>query len=144
MEGQTSRLRALLADAPADIGEFAYAEGKWTLSESLLHVADTERVFAYRLLRIARNDATPLPAFDQDAWVPESRSTRRPLVSVLDEIEAVRSASLALIHSLDETALSRVGTASNNPVSANALIWMIAGHMGHHHTITRDRYLAAR
>jgi len=137
-------LRELLTGAPADIGGFAYAPDKWTLGESLLHVADTERVFAYRLLRVARADTTPLPGFDQDAWVPESRSARRPLDSILAELESVRAATLALVHSLDATALTRVGVASNHAVSATALIWMITGHMAHHHGITRDRYLAAR
>lgn len=144
LDSQPTKLRSLLAGAPADIGGFSYAADKWTLGESLLHVADTERVFAYRVLRVARNDATPLPGFDQDAWVPESRSTRRPLDSILAELESVRAATLALVHSLDDTALTRMGTASNHPVSANALIWMIAGHMAHHHAITRDRYLTAR
>jgi hypothetical protein len=141
---QPKKLRELLANAPADIGGYAYAADKWTLGESLLHVADSERVFSYRLLRVARGDATPLPGFDQDAWVPESRSTQRPLDSILAELESVRAATLALVHSLDATALTRVGFASNHAVSSSALIWMIAGHMAHHHAITRDRYLAAR
>ncbi|WP_337171684.1 DinB family protein [Gemmatimonas aurantiaca] len=144
LESQPGLLRKMLAGAPADIGAFAYAPDKWTLGESLLHVADTERVFAYRLLRVARADGTPLPGFDQDAWVPESRASRRSLEDIIGELESVRAATLTLVRSLDDTALTRTGTASNHAVSSRALIWMITGHMAHHLGITRDRYLAAR
>ena len=120
----------------------AYAPGKWSLLESLLHVADSERVFAYRLLRIARGDQTPLPGFDQDAWVPQSDANRRSLGDILTEIKAVRSATLALIESLDEVSAARTGISGGNPVSARALAWMIAGHFAHHLEITESRYLS--
>lgn len=138
---QPEELEALLASAPPDIARHAYAPGKWTLVESIVHMTDTERVFAYRLLRIARGDTTPLPGFDQDAWVPESRAKHRPLQSVLEEFRAVRNATLSLASSLDATALGRQGTASEHPVSARALIAMIAGHAAHHITIIAERYL---
>jgi hypothetical protein len=141
LEQQASRFTALFAGVDPSIASYAYAPGKWTLAESIVHVADTERVFAYRLLRIARGDSTPLPGFDQDAWVPESRSSQRSLDSVLAEFKAVRHATLALVHSLDELALSKMGTASNHPVLAGALVWVIAGHVEHHIEITSERYL---
>ena len=100
-----------------------------------------ERVFAYRLLRVARGDKTPLPAFDHDAWVPESRASRRTLADILTELGAVRSATLALVRSIDDQAAAQVGTASGNPISVRALAWMIAGHFAHHLEITRTRYL---
>ena len=119
----------------------AYAPGKWTLAESLLHVADTERVFAYRALRVSRGDQTPLPGFDQDPWVPLSGADRRTLADILTEIEAVRNANLHLIRAFDDAAASRMGTASGNPVSVRALVWIIAGHFAHHLELTRTRYL---
>lgn len=142
LEGQCAELRTLLANTTADQAHHAYAAGKWTLAESWLHVADTERVFGYRALRIARGDKTALPGFDQDEWVPESRTSQRSLSDILTEIEAVRSASLALVRSLDETAVQQVGTASGKSISVRALIWMMAGHFAHHVEITRTRYLA--
>ena len=140
---QTAALRDLLANVDDTFARQAYAPGKWTLSESLVHVADTERVFSYRLLRIARGDATPLPGFDQDAWVPLSGANDRSLSDILIEIDVVRAATLALLHSLDESALLRAGTASGNPISARALAWIIAGHFTHHLDLTRDRYLGS-
>lgn len=139
---QTVELRALLAGTTDERAREAYAPGKWTLLESLLHVADTERVFSYRMLSIARGDQTALPGFDQDAWVPNSRAHERTLEDILIEIDVVRASSLALLHSLDSASLMRIGTASGQSVSARALAWIIGGHFTHHHALTRDRYLA--
>ena len=141
LAGQMTALQALIAGVNDEIVQRGYAPGKWTLAESLVHVADVERVFAYRLLRVARGDKTPLPAFDHDAWVPESRASRRTLADILTELGAVRSATLALVRSIDDQAAAQVGTASGNPISVRALAWMIAGHFAHHLEITRTRYL---
>jgi hypothetical protein len=139
---QTAALRDLLASVDDAFARQAYAPGKWTLAESLVHVADAERVFSYRMLRIARGDATPLPGFDQDTWVPLSGANERALGDILIEIDVVRAATLALLHSLDDAAFLRIGTASGNPISVRALAWIIAGHFTHHLELTRDRYLA--
>lgn len=139
---QTVWLRELLADTDDTFARRAYAPGKWTLLESLLHVSDAERVFGYRMLCVARGDETPLPSFDQDAYVPQSRANERSLADILTEIDVVRVSTLALLHSLDDTSLMRIGTASGKAVSARALAWIIGGHFAHHLTLTRDRYLA--
>lgn len=141
LESQTAALRALVAGVTESAFHTAYAPGKWTLAESLLHVADTERVFSYRMVRVARGDKTALPGFDQDSWVPLSGAERRTLADILTEIDAVRGATLALVRSLDENAIVQIGTASGNPISTRALAWMIAGHFSHHHELTRTRYL---
>jgi uncharacterized damage-inducible protein DinB len=143
LHDQPDQLRELLTSAFADdaTARQRYAPDKWTLGESLVHMADTERVFAYRALRIARGDQTPLASFDQDAWVPHSRADRRSLADILDEIDAVREATLALALSLDRDAVTATGTAGTVTVSVRALLWIIAGHFAHHIGITRDRYL---
>ena len=140
---QPAEWRAMLAGASPSLAAHAYAPGKWTLAESIVHVSDTERVFAYRLMRVARADQTPLPGFEQDDWVPESRATRRSLDDVLSELEASRTSTLALVRSLDDVALTRAGVASGHAISARALVWMMAGHMAHHLTLTRDKYLTS-
>jgi len=141
LEAQTADWQALMAAVPEAAASHAYAPGKWTLGESLVHVSDTERVFAYRLLRIARGDGTPLPGFEQDDWVPTSRAGRRSLADILAELYAVRAATLALVRSLDDEAIGQRGVASGKDVTARALVWMIAGHMQHHFGLTRDKYL---
>ncbi|MEZ5417020.1 MAG: DUF6311 domain-containing protein [Vicinamibacterales bacterium] len=107
---------AYMATWSEDQAGHRYAEGKWTVTQVVGHMADTERVFAYRLLRIARGDTTPLPGFDENAWQQQAGFESRTLASVVSELAAVRKASLALIRSLDEAALARTGTASEAKV----------------------------
>ena len=97
LSGQWGALRALVGSVDDTTLHSGYAPDKWTLAESLLHVADVERVFAYRLLSVARGDKTPLPGFDHNAWVPQSRASRRGLADILTELDDVRTATLALV-----------------------------------------------
>ncbi|MEM9820426.1 MAG: DinB family protein [Bacteroidota bacterium] len=128
-------------DLPGDKWEWAYAPNKWTIKEVMIHLIDTERVFAYRALRFARHDQTPLPGFEQDDYVIGARASQRSVASVLREYQAVRAASLALFESLDEAAMLNIGTASNSPFSPLALAYVIAGHELHHMKIIQERYL---
>jgi len=132
---------ALLAGIPESRGDFAYAAGKWTLKEVLCHLADAERVFAYRALRFARGDGTPLASFDEKAWVPAAGAARRSVAGLAAELAAVRGATLALLRGLPPEAPGRSGTASNSEVTVRALGWIIAGHERHHLQIIRERYL---
>jgi uncharacterized damage-inducible protein DinB len=138
---QVSSTLELLESIPESKGDHRYAEGKWTVKESILHVIDAERIFGYRALRVARGDKTPLPGFEQDEFVPFSRAAERTLRDLAAELGHVRRASVALFEHLDEEAMSRRGTASNSPVTPRALAYIIAGHELHHVQILRERYL---
>jgi hypothetical protein len=135
-------LDTLLSPLSPERWEYRYAEGKWSVKESLLHIIDTERIFAYRALRIARGDTTPLPGYEQDDYVPLSGANTRSGSSLLEEHATVRQATLTLFGNLPEEAWGRMGTASNNPVSVRALAYMLAGHELHHLTLFKERYLA--
>lgn len=135
--GETLALLAPLDDARA---LHRYAPGKWSVKETLGHLADAERVFAYRALRFARADATPLPGFDENRYVPAGRFDARPIEALRGELAAVRAANLALFRSFDAAALARRGEASGHPVSVRALAWIIAGHERHHGALLRERY----
>jgi uncharacterized damage-inducible protein DinB len=143
LERQGDELDALVAPLDDTRALSRYAPGKWTVKEVLGHIADTERIMAYRMLRIARGDTTPLASFDQDAYIPTARSDERSLSDLRAELRAVRAATLTLANSLDDEAWARMGTASDKPISARALAYIIAGHMEHHAGILRDRYLSA-
>jgi uncharacterized damage-inducible protein DinB len=117
-----------------------YAPDKWTIKEILLHLADSERVIAYRLLRIARHDATPLPGFDQDEFNRYARANQRTKASLLQEYTTVREASLSLIASLDPSTYQLGGQASGHPMTVRGLVHFIAGHELHHLAILRERY----
>lgn len=138
---QDDAFRGLFARVPDELRLYSYAEGKWTIAESIQHVTDTERVFAYRALRIARGDTISLPGFDQDAWVPTSEANERSLASLVEEFTAVRAATIALLAGLPATAWDRRGIASGHPVSVRGLAFITAGHALHHEGILRERYL---
>jgi uncharacterized damage-inducible protein DinB len=131
---------ALFASAGEARAGYRYAPGKWSIREVLGHLADTERIFSCRALRLARADATPLPAFDQNDFMAAADFDSRPLASLIGEWDAVRRASLALFESLGDEALRRRGTVSDGPMSARALAWIIAGHERHHLSVLRERY----
>lgn len=122
------------------VGDHRYADGKWSVKEVLGHMADAERVFAYRLLRIARADQTPLAGFDENAWAEVAPHGRRRLAEVVDDLIAVRRATLTLVDSLDEAAIGNLGVANNNAVSGRAICWIIPGHAQHHLGVLAERY----
>src|SRR6185436_7036505 len=134
--GELEKLRSL----PEDKANHAYAAGKWTVKELIGHVVDAERVFSYRLIRIARGDKTPLSGFDENAWAKTAPHKKRPIAEVIDEMIAVRRATLALVDSLDESTISNVGLANNNSVSARAICWIMARQTNHHLNILKERY----
>ena len=124
-------------------GNFRYAPDKWTVKEVLGHVNDAERIFAYRALRIARGDQTPLPAFEQNDYVRGGNFAERTLVDLAEEFELVRAASIALFKSLQKEAWQRRGVASKNEVSVRALAFIVVGHELHHREILEERYFPA-
>lgn len=141
LAGQGEGFLRLLKDIGDEKAAFAYAAGKWTIKEVVLHMADAERIFAYRVLRIARADATPLASFDENAYTPMSGANDRPLDTLLGEFAAVRGATLALLRWIPEEAWVRRGVASGKNVSVRALAWIAAGHAMHHERILRERYM---
>ncbi|HYK75571.1 MAG TPA: DinB family protein [Daejeonella sp.] len=141
LEQQKQALPEFLAGISPEKADFAYAPGKWTIKEMLGHIIDTERVMTYRAMRIARNDQTPLASFDEDTYVANAHFKDRTLASLAEEFATLRKANLFLFKSLNETELNRMGTASSNPVSVRALLFILAGHVNHHRRILEERYL---
>ena len=124
-------------------GDFRYAPGKWSTKEVLGHVCDTERVFAYRAMRISRADATPMEGFEQDDYVRNGPFANRPLEDLVEDFIAVRRATVSLLRNLDEAAWMRRGLANKNEVSVRGLAYIIAGHELHHRRILEEKYFAA-
>jgi len=118
-----------------------YAPGKWTVRETVGHLADVERVLSYRMLRFLRGDATPLARFDHDAYVPAGGFEARTLASVLAELRAVRGATMALLVDAPPAAFARGGPVGAGSITAAALAYLIAGHERHHQALLRTRYL---
>ncbi|WP_127136617.1 DinB family protein [Flagellimonas oceanensis] len=135
-------LLSLFEEIPEEKLNYAYAEGKWSLAEALVHMIDTERIFQYRALCIARNDKTPLPGFDQDNYVPFSNAANRSKKDLTEEYRAVRDATITLFNSFDDEAINRIGIASGSKMSVRALGFIISGHQAHHVRVLKERYLA--
>lgn len=139
---QAAGTSALLRSArAAERAEHAYAPGKWTVKEVVGHLADTERIMAYRALRIARGDDTPLAGFDENRYVPAGAFAVRSLESLTTELESVRAATLTLLDGLAANAWPRAGSANEARITVRALAWIIAGHELHHRAILEERYL---
>ena len=130
-----------LSEAEASTKQPPYT---WSFPEVLGHLIDTERVMAYRALRIARNDATPLAGFEENDYVREANFERRPMADLSAEFRAVRESTVWLFRGLDGPAWTRRGTANNVGVSVRALAFIIAGHERHHARILGERIKSLR
>ncbi len=141
LEISVHRLIKFVQNIPLDKFDYRYAEGKWTIKDIIQHLIDAERIFAYRALRFARNDQTPLASFEENDYVDEANAGKRSIQDLLTELAVVRQASLSMFKSFSEEELVRKGTASNNPMSVRALGFVIIGHQNHHQRVFQERYL---
>jgi hypothetical protein len=141
LKDQKEEMIHFFSSIPVFKQEFRYDEGKWTIKDLLLHLIDAERVFAYRALRIGRNDATALPGFDENEFVLAAQANEREFESMLDEYAIVRDATISLFSSFSELDVLKLGTASNASVSVRGIGYCILGHELHHKQIIIERYL---
>jgi len=142
LDEQRRQTVLLLSCRTDEEGDFRYAPGKWSAKEVLGHVCDTERVFAYRALRIARADQTPMEGFEQDDYVRNGPFANAPISDLVEDYIAVRRATISLLRSLDETVWSRRGVANKNEVTVCALAYIIAGHELHHRKMLEEKYFS--
>ena len=122
-------------------GDYAYADGKWTLKEVIGHLIDAERVFAYRAMRFARKDKTDLPGFEEDDYVKNANFASRSLADLAEELLMLRKSNMYLFNSFNEDTMKLTGTANGSEISVEALLFAIAGHQKHHLKVINDRYL---
>lgn len=141
LEQEAPSLETFYLDLPEAKADYRYAEGKWTLKDLLQHVMDTERIMVYRLLRTARKDATPNPSFDENSFAANAEAGKRSFHSLKEEFQALRKSTNLLLQSLTEEQLSAVGVSGNHRTTANALAFIIFGHLKHHRDIIEERYL---
>jgi uncharacterized damage-inducible protein DinB len=122
------------------IGHQVYAPGKWTIRDIFQHIIDTERIFAYRALRIARNDKTVLPGFDENLFAMNAHGSARKLDELLEEFDVVRKSTIALFHSFSDEDLQREGFIFQSDISVLAIGFTITGHAIHHMNVMKERY----
>ena len=141
IEKYSSAIINFIKNIPIEKVDYRYAEGKWSIKEMLQHMIDTERIFAYRALRISRHDSTPLPGFDENTYAVASNASARSSQNLLNEFEAVRKSTDLLLESLTPDHLNQTGTTDDQPNTSNAISFMIFGHLLHHINILKERYL---
>jgi len=140
-KNQQELVETFFDSIPKDKEDFAYAPGKWTLKEMLQHIIDTERIFAYRALCIARHEKQSLPGFDENEYASNSHAATRRWESLVAELKLVRKSTEILFDSFSPETLQQSGVSNNNPVSVNALGFITVGHLYHHIEVIRERYL---
>lgn len=141
LEISVHRLRNFVQNIPMDKYDYQYADGKWTIKDILQHLIDCERIFAYRALRFARKDLTPLPGFDEDHFANFAEGSKRSIRDLLTELAIVRESTLCLFRTFSDEVLLRKGIACGNEMSVRALGFIIIGHQNHHQRIFEERYL---
>ncbi|HEX7191173.1 MAG TPA: DinB family protein [Thermoanaerobaculia bacterium] len=140
LESQGRATQKLLSSIDEERAAHRYAPGKWSIKQLVGHVTDAERVFAYRLVAIARGEKQSLPGFEENDYVDNANFDERSLAELAEGLAATRSATLALARTLSDEAWDRRGVANGNAISARAIAWGIAGHERHHLGILRERY----
>jgi uncharacterized damage-inducible protein DinB len=133
----------LFETLPAEKHDYRYAEGKWSTKEVLMHIIDTERVFAYRGLAAARGDATPVYRMDEELYASNVDVSRRSMSDLVSEFKIVRSGTEYLFRNLTDEQSKRECNVVTHPMSARAIGYFIIGHALHHAGVVKDRYLQA-
>lgn len=138
---QTQQILDIYSALSEQDGNYAYADGKWSLKQLLGHMVDSERVFSYRALAISRGEAQSLPGFNENDYMDQAGYENQSLAEVLAQYQTTRAATLALVQSFTLTQGNAIGLANGHKISARTLSWMIAGHEKHHYNIIQARYL---
>jgi hypothetical protein len=138
---QNKKTQDILNSFSEHRGNYRYADGKWTVKEVVGHLLDTERVFAYRALCIARSEKKSLPGFDQDDYVKEGNFNRRELFDLNYEFRLLRESNLLLFRTFTPEMLKLKGFANESSVTVLAILFIIAGHEKHHMNVLREKYM---
>jgi uncharacterized damage-inducible protein DinB len=141
IEDQSAATQKLLASLDEAKAAYRYAESKWSVKEVLGHMIDSERIFTYRALAIARGETQPLPGFDEKQYVANASFDSWKLGDLAEHYALVRRATIVLFRNFPDEAWTRRGIASDYSITLPALAWIIVGHERHHVQVLRERYL---
>lgn len=142
LKNQITETTDLLNSIASEKADFRYAPEKWSVKEVIGHIIDTERIFAYRALRIARGDQTPIEGYEQDDYIKNAEFAKSSLRDLSEEFDLIRRANILMFQNLSEIAWHRRGTANNHEISVRALAYISVGHEIYHVNILKERYLS--
>jgi hypothetical protein len=140
MAEQSSETQKLLASVDDAQGAFRYAEHKWSVKEVIGHLVDSERIFGYRALAIARGESTSLPGYDENEYVRTASFDTWRIGDLAESYALGRRTNLVFFSNLPEEAWDRLGLANEHPVTTRALAYIIVGHERHHLAVLKERY----
>lgn len=141
LQSQNKEFKEIMKSVKAKDLEYSYATGKWTMRESLVHMVDTEQIFAYRALSISRGDKRKLLGFDQDKYVKNASLDHITKKQIIDNFVATRNSSIQFFKSLCESDWDRNGKVGNYAISMDVFPYIIAGHTEHHFRLLKKKYL---
>jgi DinB superfamily len=138
----TSKVVQFFGSIPNEKHDFSYSIGKWSIKTVLMHLIDTERVFAYRALVTSRGDvSTQLQPFDEDAYAAATDVSTRSMDSLLEEFLAVRRTTALLFEHMTDAESAIIGKGPTHGISARAIAFILIGHVQHHVSVVQERYL---
>jgi hypothetical protein len=140
LDAQASGVRSAVGVLSAERAGYRYAPGKWSVRETIGHLIDTERVFGYRALSIARGETFSLPPFDENRYADVAGHDRAPIGELAEEFASLRRGHVLMLQHLDEEAWTRKGVVNQHPTTPRGLAFIMAGHVRHHALILTDRY----
>jgi hypothetical protein len=141
LPGQVDEIKGAFGKLSDEQACYRFGPTEWSLKQMMGHMNDVERVFSYRMLRISRNDTTPLPGFEQDDFVRAANFDDWKMNDLLSEFEHMRRGNIVHIQNMTDEVTLRRGTASGATISVRALIHMLVGHVDHHMISFGENYL---
>lgn len=139
LERQLVDLHEVLDGVSVADSQVLHAPYTWTLNQVMGHCIDTERIFGYRIGCLAAGDATPLPGFDQDAYVANMPYQHVLLPDLVLEFDSMRRSHLLMMKRFSSENWTRVGVSSGGPLSVRSGAYILAGHLRHHLNIMKTR-----
>jgi hypothetical protein len=119
LAGGVAREKVLAPEAP----------GKWSVTQVVMHLADSEIVGAFRFRMVLAHDRPPLPGFDQDLWANHLKYAEADISAALDQFSGLRTANLRLLQATTAAERERFGLHSERgEESIGKMIRMYAGH----------------
>jgi hypothetical protein len=143
LQSQLGSFQMLAQRVRGELETQIQAPYSWTIRQVVGHLIDTERILAYRALRFAVGDTTPLAGFDQDAYVAASDYSQVTLPYLTEEMFRLRQVNLSLFARFTEAAWKNLGEADGKPISVRAIAYVMAGHVRHHLRIVEQRVTQA-
>ena len=137
----TNNLVGFLESLPVEKHQFAYAQGKWTILQLFRHIIDCERVFGYRALVAARGDSSLLPSFNENNYAEAVAGETTSMENMLKEFTLIRQSNRFLFENMSEGQSYFTANVNGEPLSARAIAFIIIGHVNHHLTVLRERYV---